>query len=404
MPEVTVQEKTQKDDFLLVAPDLKELKQELMLVDPAKASENADNSLHKLADDYVQRFLSVKPTDFRVRQEYKNAADQMGLQLQQESAHRSQMLKQPIAALSKRGVDGGPVANALVDLKVQVEELDPGKVDLEAGWLGRMASHIPGVGTKLNHYFSQYEAAETVIDAIMRSLKDGKGMLMRDNATLSEDQIYMRELTLKLEHAVAFAQLLDQKLSYQLERNITAEDPRHSFIAEELLFPLRQRTMDIQQQLVVNQQGVLAIELIVRNNRELIRGVDRAVNVTMSALNVAVTVALALANQKIVFNKLELVNKVTDSLIAQTAERLNTQGVEIQKQASTTMLNMDSLKASFALVNHAFEAISTFRQDSLPKMAATILELAQLTDQGEHTIQKMEQGNEVGKQFAIEVQ
>ncbi len=68
----------------------------------------------------------------------------------------------------------------------------------------------------------------------------------------------------------------------------------------DLLFPLRQRIQDLQQQLPVNQQGLLTTELVIRNNRELIRGVNRALNVTVYALQVAATSALALANQKIV--------------------------------------------------------------------------------------------------------
>ena len=41
------------------------------------------------------------------------------------------------------------------------------------------------------------------------------------------------------------------------------------------------------------------------------RGVDRSLDVTVNALQVAVTVALALANQKIVLDKVEAINKTT---------------------------------------------------------------------------------------------
>ena len=78
----------------------------------------------------------------------------------------------------------------------------------------------------------------------------------------------------------------------KLATEIGPDDPRREFVEEDILFALRQRTLDLQQQLAVNQQGVLAIEIIIRNNRELIRGVDRALDVTISALQVAVTVAL----------------------------------------------------------------------------------------------------------------
>src|SRR5690606_42135790 len=54
---------------------------------------------------------------------------------------------------------------------------------------------------------------------------------------------------------------------------LPADDSRRSFMEEELLFPLRQRILDLQQQLAVSQQGILALEVVIRNNRELIRGV-----------------------------------------------------------------------------------------------------------------------------------
>ena len=72
----------------------------------------------------------------------------------------------------------------------------------------------------------------------------------------------------------------DQGLAGKLEAELSSDDPKYKFIQEELLFPLRQRTQDLQQQLVVNQQGFLAMEIIIRNNKELIRGVDRCLNVS----------------------------------------------------------------------------------------------------------------------------
>ena len=48
------------------------------------------------------------------------------------------------------------------------------------------------------------------------------------------------------------------------------------------------------------------MEIIRRNNLELIRSVERAKTVTVSALRVAVTVASALYHQKIVLEKVNL--------------------------------------------------------------------------------------------------
>ena len=160
--------------------------------------------------------------------------------------------------------------------------------------------------------------------------------------------------------------------------------------------------MDLQQQLAVNQQGVLATELIVRNNRELIRGVDRAVDVTVSALQVAVTVALALAHQKIVLDKVEAINRTTSDLIAGTAERLKTQGTEIHRQAAGTMLDMDSLRSAFEDINIALGEISRYRKEALPQMANTILELDRLTAEGEAAIGRLEEGQSASPSIELE--
>jgi uncharacterized protein YaaN involved in tellurite resistance len=287
---------------------------------------------------------------------------------------------------------------------MKVEELDPSKFDFgKPGWFSRMLGNIPFVGSTLKRYFSRYEKSQTIINAIINSLKNGKERLTRDNMMLVEDQKSMRMMTQRLEKSIKLGQLIDAKLQYKLEREIQLDDPRHKFVNDELLFPLRQRIMDLQQQLAVNQQGVLAIEIIRRNNRELIRGVDRAVNVTVNALQVAVTVALALNNQRIVLDKINAVNVTTSNLIAATARQLREQGTEIQKQASESMLKIESLKSAFVDINAAMDEISQYRQDALPKMAQTILEFDDLLERGEDRIKNLEKGNISNPAFTLSI-
>ncbi len=390
----------------LIFADENELKRELQLADPAaiKSDTAPDPKLIEQADDVVARILAVDMNDADAQERTKAAIESMGLQLQTASAHRSAMLKEPLGKLSKRSEDGGDVANALIDLKLKVEELDPGKYDFEAGWFTRLLGRLPGIGTPLKRYFSRYESASTMIDAIMRSLKDGQEQLKRDNITLSDDQKRMRQLTLKLTQAIKLGQIIDQKLQDKLATDILAEDPKHRFIAEELLFPLRQRIQDLQQQLLVNQQGFLTVEMIIRNNKELVRGVNRAQNVTVNALHVAVTLALALSNQKIVLEKVQAISQTTSDLIAGTAARLRQQGAEIHKQASSTQLDIGALKQAFNDIRAALDDISRYRQEALPKMAQNILEMDKLASSTEETIQKMEHGNRAQiADFPIEI-
>jgi uncharacterized protein YaaN involved in tellurite resistance len=384
--------------------DVEEVKGELSLPDPKAvvADAEVDPELDQKAQLFANLLLNLDPENAEAQDQAKAAVEEMGRGLQREAAHRSAMLKQPINDLAKQSEDGGPVANALVDLKLEVEELDPNRIDFQAGWATRLMGMIPGVGTPIKRYFTKFESAQTVIDAIIRSLEIGRDQLKRDNVTLREDQRAMRELTQKLQRQIELAQLVDHKIEHRLEREIPADDPRQIFIREELLFPLRQRIIDLQQQLAVNQQGVLSTAIITGNNKELVRGVDRALDVTVSALQVAVTVALALANQKIVLDKVEAINRTTSDLIAGTAAKLRTQGAAIHTQASRAGLDVESLKSAFTDINAAMDEISRFRQEALPQMAQSILEFDQLAAAGEAAIEKLEEGSKVRPLLDIE--
>lgn len=390
----------------LAIPTADALKTELGLKVPSeiKLEPTDGNTLEKKADDLVSQLIEFDPNNHDQLQACKNSVEQMGTTLQKRAAKQSELLRQPVKKLANKSEDGGDVANALVDLKMKVEELDPGKFDFEDGWFSRTLGKLPGVGTPMKRYFSKFESAQSVIGAITRSLENGRDQLLRDNITLLEDQKQMRETGIKLEHTIKLGQLLDQKIQYKLDREITPENPKHKFVSEELLFPLRQRIIDLQQQLAVSQQGVIATELIIRNNKELTRGVNRALNVTITALETAASVAMALANQKIVLDKMNAVNKTTSDLIAGTAARLKTQGTEIHKQASSTQLDLNSLKSAFADLKTAMDDISTFRAQALPQMANTILELDKISGDAAQTIAKLEEGNKAKPQINLEVE
>jgi len=367
--------------------DVKDAEAQLALPEPEPADE-----LRYQADAQVATLLSIDPADDDARTAAREAVDAMGRDLQNRSAKRSRMLQAPLRDISHNTEDGGEVARSLADLRIEVEKLDPSGLDTEAGWFTRAVGRIPGVGTPLKRYFMRYESSQTQIDAIVHSLEEGRDQLKRDNVTLADDQKQMRELTHLLTDQIALAQALDGSVCNVLAIEVTSHDPRRQFVEEDILFAIRQRIVDLQQQLAVNQQGVLAVEIIIRNNRELIRGVDRAIDVTISALQVAVTVALALAHQKIVLDKIEAINTTTSSMIAGTAERLKTQGTQIHQQASGTMLDMVALRQAFDDIDIALNEISRYRREALPAMADTIIELDDLRAKTEETVENMERG------------
>lgn len=254
--------------------------------------------------------------------------------------------------------------------------------------MDRLLRVLPGFTSRVQRYFQRFETAQQALDAIIAELTAGRDSLHRDNITLNDDQQAMRQMLDQLQRQVELGRLIDARMT-----RVLADEPRRRFVEEELLFPLRQRVLDIQQQRAVCQQGVLALEVIIRNNRELMRGVDRAVNVTVSALSVAATVALALANQRLVLDRVESLNRATSETIAATAQSLRQQGVDIQTRAASASLDMHSLEQAFGDVMGAIDDLSRYRREALPQLADQIERLETLSGQGQQAIDRLERGS-----------
>ncbi len=376
--------------FTMEIPSTEQLR--AVIAEEAKPEPEELTRLKELAKSNVTSILELDLESLEKRQALLQSIDSFGMGTMRSSSDKNALLQVSVGNLSKTGDEGGQVAKSLTELHLQLKDLDPSAVDFaKSGLLGRFFN-------PLRHYFAKYQRADAVISDIILSLDKGKTILKNDNTTLQIEQQALRELTRKLQKEIELGLLMDQEIETQIEAaKVRGEaEEKIRFITEEVLFPLRQRVMDLQQMLVVNQQGIMAIEVVIRNNKELIRGVDRARNVTVSALKISVTVASALYNQKIVLKKIELLNQTTDNLISGTSRMLKEQGAAIHKQSLETSISADTLKQAFTDVLSALDSISTYKQEALPKMRETISQFRELTDNGEQQILRLEKGSTLG--------
>lgn len=274
---------------------------------------------------------------------------------------------------------------------MKMRDLDPSGLDFtKTGMLGKIFNPI-------RRYFERYKTADAEIAIIVKTLDKGKSILKNDNTTLEIEQAAMRDLTKQLTQKIELGSQLDTYLTNAVENAKMSGEPeeRIKFVEEEIIFPLKQRLMDFNQLLVVNQQGIVAMEVVRKNNLELIRAVDRAETVTIAALRVAVTVAGALYNQKIVLEKVQMLNETTNNMITSTAKMLKEQGAAIQREAVEASISPDTLKQAFADTLSALDDISTYKRKALPQMAQTIQNFRTVAEEGERQLAKMEKGKKM---------
>lgn len=375
--------------FSMEVANVAEIKNEV--IEQVKPVPEEVAKLQALAESNVSEILALDLDSLDKKREILKSIESFGADSMRNSAQKNSLLQISVGNLSKEGDEGGYVAKGLMELHRELKDLDPSAIDFtKTGFLGKIFNPVRA-------YFAKYEKSETVIADIVLSLEKGKTTLKNDNTTLEIEQQSLRDMTKKLMKEIELGILMDATIEKQIAeakaRNEASE--KIKFVTEEVLFPLRQRVMDMQQMIVVNQQGVMAIEVVIRNNKELMRGVERAKNVTISALKISVMVASALYNQKIVLKKIEMLNETTNNLISNTSRMLKEQGLDIQKQSMEANISVDTLKTAFADVMWAMDSISNYKQEALPRMRDTIQQFKELAEKGEQQIQQLEKGHKL---------
>lgn len=285
----------------------------------------------------------------------------------------NRMLDRPAAAAGKgRKPDEAQVrvSNTLIDLRNTVTELDPKRADLTG--IRKVLKWMPG-GDKIDRYFAKYQSAQSHLNSIIKALASGQDDLRKDNAAIETEKANMWSTMIRLSEYNELAAALDEAVEAKVtELDMMGSSEEAGTLRSDALFPIRQRRQDIMTQMAVNVQGYMALDLVRKNNLELIRGVDRAQTTTIAALRIAVMVSQALSRQKLVLEQITALNSVTSNLIESTSEQLRTQGAAISKQAASSTIDISKLQTAFDNVFATMDEVDKFKAQALDSMAKTV--------------------------------
>ncbi|MBZ9597749.1 toxic anion resistance protein [Streptomyces erythrochromogenes] len=287
----------------------------------------------------------------------------------------NRMLERAVRSL---GSDGGGdaqarVAGSLVELRRTVEDLDPR--DTPAKGARRLLAKLPG-GNRFRDHVAKYASSQTALNRIVGALRSGQDELRRDNAALHTERSRLWETMGRLQEYAVLTEALDTAVGQRVAETGRTDPQEADALRADVLFPVRQKHQDLLTQLAVCAQGYLAMDVVRRNNDELIKGVDRAATTTVSALRVAVMLASALDSQRKVTEQVNALKGTTEELILGNADLLATQSGEIQRIAADPAVGAETLRTAFAQIYRTLDAIDTFKVQAAQNMAATVESLA----------------------------
>ncbi|KQM19417.1 toxic anion resistance protein [Novosphingobium sp. Leaf2] len=285
------------------------------------------------------------------------------------AGHSNRFLDRPVRAMGK---DEGVGAD-LAELRRTVEDLDPArKGNLLAP---RKIFGVIPFGSKLKNYFDSYTSAQGHISAILTRLQGGKDELLMDNAAIDVERQNLWAAMGKLEQMIFMSRALDQALEDKANDLDHSDPAKAKALRESALFYVRQRTQDLLTQMAVSVQGYLALDLVKKNNVELVKGVDRASTTTVGALRTAVTVAQAMANQRLVLEQITALNTTTANIIDATGQMLKDNTARIHEQAANSTIPLETLSRAFQNIYDTMDSIDTFKLKALDSMKQTVTAL-----------------------------
>ncbi len=338
---------------------------------PAMAPQ-VDPGVLPALDGKVEGFITALTTaqprspEFAAQANNVRAMGDADIRRTAETSNR--LLQTPVKALQEGGIaEGSKVGTTLMELRRTVEQLDPSQATGVRKFLG-----IIPFGDKVTDYFRKYQSAQSHLNGILHSLRNGQDELTKDNVSLNMEKQSLWANMGRLNQYVYIAERLDARLSAMIAELEISDPDKAKALSQDVLFYVRQKHQDLLTQLAVSIQSYLAIDIIIKNNIELIKGVDRASTTTVSALRTAVIVAQALSNQKLVLDQITALNTTTSDLIQRTSEMMRDNSAQIQQQAASATIGLPQLQAAFQNIYATMDSIDAFKLQALDNMAATI--------------------------------
>lgn len=269
------------------------------------------------------------------------------------------------------------VGGSLGELRNVVDNLDPSNQGGNLLEPRKILGFIP-MGNRLVEYFRKYESAQTKINAIVQSLRNGKDELERDNVAIKMEVQNMYDAMIKIEQYILLTSEIQNGVQARIAEITVPE--KANLVKDKVLFNIVQQHQELLTTMAVMIQGYQALQMTIKNNEEAIRGVDRALTTTVSTLRTAVIIAQALANQKLVLDQVSALREATGNMLVSNAAMLGQNSAQVQDLAKNPSVGIEQLQEAFKLTFDAMDEMNNFRAEATEIMIENTKVLAETVD------------------------
>ena len=369
-PVKTEQTVIDNEDFKLNVP---------MTIDDAEKDGEMDSRLvlsderKKHLDDVAENFVNkafdsgfLTSIDQSVSAGITADIDSMGMAEAKEIALSSNnLMKRQLKELDNSSVkENKKVVKSLMDMENKIVELNPAKAGIN--WDdplrgGRIFGiKLPFIGDKLQKYIQKTRDASQYIEMVNKELDEGSRIIRESIGEIDLEKQKNLEITMRSNEYLYLNSAIVKKVESRMIEN-KLNDKEKELVTEVILYPLEQKKSDLNTQIHVAITSYYGLDVIQKNNKELLRGVQRCQMVALPALNTSITMASALADQKNVHDTVGAINQTAEEMLNNVSTMVSSQSQQIQKSAQSETIKRKSIMDNYKKIEDALKKTSEYR-------------------------------------------
>ena len=332
-------------------------------------SDERKKRLDEVAENFVNKAFDsgfLTSIDQSVSAGITADIDSMGMAEAKEIALSSNnLMKRQLKELDNSSVkENKKVVKSLMDMENKIVELNPAKAGIN--WDdplrgGRIFGiKLPFIGDKLQKYIQKTRDASQYIEMVNKELDEGSRIIRESIGEIDLEKQKNLEITMRSNEYLYLNSAIVKKVESRMIEN-KLNDKEKELVTEVILYPLEQKKSDLNTQIHVAITSYYGLDVIQKNNKELLRGVQRCQMVALPALNTSITMASALADQKNVHDTVGAINQTAEEMLNSVSTMVSSQSQQIQKSAQSETIKRKSIMDNYKKIEDALKKTSEYR-------------------------------------------
>ena len=332
-------------------------------------SDERKKRLDEVAENFVNKAFDsgfLTSIDQSVSAGITADIDSMGMAEAKEIALSSNnLMKRQLKELDNSSVkENKKVVKSLMDMENKIVELNPAKAGIN--WDdplrgGRIFGiKLPFIGDKLQKYIQKTRDASQYIEMVNKELDEGSRIIRESIGEIDLEKQKNLEITMRSNEYLYLNSAIVKKVESRMIEN-KLNDKEKELVTEVILYPLEQKKSDLNTQIHVAITSYYGLDVIQKNNKELLRGVQRCQMVALPALNTSITMASALADQKNVHDTVGAINQTAEEMLNNVSTMVSSQSQQIQKSAQSETIKRKSIMDNYKKIEDALKKTSEYR-------------------------------------------